>query len=477
MDEPDTYLSSQGQQDLLRILEEFALPEDGSRHDQVVYVTHSPFLINRNAAERIRVLDKGVTDEGTRVVKDVARNHYEPLRSSFGTFVAETSFIGGSNLFVEGLADQVLLAGVSSHLRAKGAPRTDVLDLNTVTIVPSGSASSVPYLVYLARGRDVTRPACVVLLDSDPPGDDAAKAIARGGPRRKELLPSEFVVRLGAWAAGASGQLHLVDGVNVAELEDLLSLPVVLTAAQNYAVKVIEMPREEAERLVEADIVSALGSKPGRLYDAVEAAFADRLGPDVHIEKIGFAKEVVAALSAARELVEPPLGFVEVELNLGQLIAELARALRKADKDEQDRRLNNRLKRTIAGFLQDHQKATTRERGRLLIEEIEAALEDSEAGDRARLAVEKIRRDFVLDEDLTRPIDAFDEFRDRIEGLRYEERLATQESQTLLPTRELIAGTDDAPAAIPLVAAPELAVTNGTAGGAAVAESEASAAT
>ena len=61
----------------------------------------------------------------------------------------------------------------------------------------------------------------------------------------------------------------------------------VLTAAQNYAVKVIEMPREEAERLVEADIVSALGSKPGRLYDAVEAAFADRLGPDVHIEKIG----------------------------------------------------------------------------------------------------------------------------------------------------------------------------------------------
>ena len=171
------------------------------------------------------------------------------------------------------------------------------------------------------------------------------------------------------------------------------------------------------------------------------------------------------------------MGFVEVERNLGQLIAELARALRKADKDEQDRRLNNRLKRTIAGFLQDHQKATTRERGRLLIEEIGAALEDSEAGDRARLAVEKIRRDFLLDEDLTRPIDAFDEFRERIEGLRYEERLAPQDSQTLLPTRELNAGTDDAPDAIPLVAAPELAVTNGKAGGAAVAESQASAAT
>jgi hypothetical protein len=32
--------------------------------------------------------------------KDVARNHYGPLRSSLGSFLAETSFIGGSNLFV-----------------------------------------------------------------------------------------------------------------------------------------------------------------------------------------------------------------------------------------------------------------------------------------------------------------------------------------------------------------------------------------
>lgn len=122
MDEPDAFLSNQGQQDLLRVLEMFSCPEDGSRQDQLVYVTHSPFLINRNAAERVRVLDKGVAEEGTRVVSDVARNHYEPLRSALGVFVAETSFIGGSNLFVEGLSDQVLLAGVNSHLLRSGAP-------------------------------------------------------------------------------------------------------------------------------------------------------------------------------------------------------------------------------------------------------------------------------------------------------------------------------------------------------------------
>lgn len=175
MDEPDAFLSSQGQQDLLRILEEFAMPEDRKREDQVLYVTHSPFLINRNASHRIRVLDKGIGDEGTRVVKDATRNHYEPLRSSLGAFVAETAFIGGSNLFVEGLADQVLLAGMSSFLRAMKASSLETLNLNEVTIVPAGSAGSVPYLVYLARGRDEVKPPCVALLDGDQQGKDAVR--------------------------------------------------------------------------------------------------------------------------------------------------------------------------------------------------------------------------------------------------------------------------------------------------------------
>ncbi|MFN9858025.1 MAG: ATP-dependent nuclease, partial [Pseudanabaena sp.] len=87
MDEPDAYLSSQAQQDLLKVFNLFANPQSGShllKPIQVIYVTHSPFLIDKNHAERIRVLQKGNEDEGTRIVKDVARNHYEPLRSSIG---------------------------------------------------------------------------------------------------------------------------------------------------------------------------------------------------------------------------------------------------------------------------------------------------------------------------------------------------------------------------------------------------------
>ena len=139
MDEPDAYLSASGQQDLLRVLEHQARPDDSDREDQVIYVTHSPFLINRNAGHRVRVVDKGARDEGTRLVKDATRNHYEPLRTSLGAFVAETAFIGGDNLFVEGISDQVLLAGMNARLLRLGTPPSQCLDLNQVTIVPPPS--------------------------------------------------------------------------------------------------------------------------------------------------------------------------------------------------------------------------------------------------------------------------------------------------------------------------------------------------
>ena len=50
MDEPDAYLSNQGQQDLLRVLNEFTVDTSTVRGGQVVFVTHSPFLIDKNRA-------------------------------------------------------------------------------------------------------------------------------------------------------------------------------------------------------------------------------------------------------------------------------------------------------------------------------------------------------------------------------------------------------------------------------------------
>jgi predicted ATP-dependent endonuclease of OLD family len=232
MDEPDAYLSSQAQQDLLKIFESFAVPTStGKDPIQVIYVTHSPFLIDKNHAERIRVLEKGASEEGTRVVKDAGRNHYEPLRSAFGAFVGETVFIGNTNLFVEGMSDQVILAGAANYIRKKSELEDETLDLNRLTIVPAGSASHIPYMVFLARGRDPEKPPIVVLLDSDTAGNDAKKALQKGGPRRKEVLPDRFILQLHDLMPG--NELYLPTG-KLSDIEDLIPIPLCVLAVKEY---------------------------------------------------------------------------------------------------------------------------------------------------------------------------------------------------------------------------------------------------
>lgn len=231
MDEPDTYLSASGQQDLLRIFDGFADPVDDSLPIQVVYVTHSPFLIDRNHAERVRVLEKGEYEEGTRLVANASRNHYEPLRSSLGAFVGETTFIGACNLMVEGVSDQILIAGMSSRLTRIGAPGPQRLDLNSLSIVPAGGAPQIPYLVYLARGRDVDRPPLIVLMDGDKEGAKVRKVLQEGGPREQVLIDPELVMLLDDEQLDdlTSSSPH-----GVKEMEDLIPLPILVRAAQLY---------------------------------------------------------------------------------------------------------------------------------------------------------------------------------------------------------------------------------------------------
>lgn len=231
MDEPDTYLSAEAQQDLMRILRDLAEDQPDRPAVQVVYVTHSPFLIDKNHAERIRVLEKGRGRDGTLVVDNAAQNHYEPLRSAFGAFVGETAFVGSANLLVEGITEQVLLAGAARAIRKAGSPENESLDLNGMVIVPCGSASHVPYMVHLVRGRDAEKPPVVVLLDSDTAGDDAVKLLKR--KPLSGLLAGDLVLQL-----GKVGQ----DVADIAEIEDLLP-PGLAAAAANLCVRELSMYR------------------------------------------------------------------------------------------------------------------------------------------------------------------------------------------------------------------------------------------
>lgn len=420
LDEPDAYLSALGQQDLLRVLEDHAHPEDADRSDQVVYVTHSPFLINRNAGHRVRVVDKGSRDEGTRLVKDVTQNHYEPLRTSLGAFVAETAFIGGDNLFMEGIADQVLIAGMNARLRRAGAAPSECLDLNQVTLVPGGT--NVPYMLYLARGRDQYKPACAVLLDSDTAGQTARTQIRKGGARGKPTISEDLIVMLGEWAVEADAEAET--GVIIEEPEDLVPTKLAVTSARRYATHFLGLTTDETKKLTEKAVKAELNADNASMWNAVDRAFEKAF--DTNIGKAGFAKELLGYVQEHQTDDEPPAGVKTLDKNFASLIKKLAETLRLARERENNSRRDQRVERVIDEFVEEHPIGCVRDKASIMLRRIDTAADDSVAGDIIRAGTAALRREFDLGTDPLERVPDYDHFIGRLKHIPVLVRLRDQ---------------------------------------------------
>lgn len=433
LDEPDAFLSSVGQQDLLRVLQDYAIPEDANMdRSQVVYVTHSPFLIDKNAPQRIRVLDKGSDDAGTRVVRDAANNRYEPLRSALGQSVSETAFIGGANLFVEGPADQILLSAATAALARRSPGGVAPLDLNKVTVVSCGGADAVPYMVYLARGRDTLKPPCVALLDSDTAGEQAYKLLLRGEVRKKKVLAGEYVVLLGKWAN--ENDISVATGVTVREPEDLLPVELARHAALNYLARFGTLDAQQASEFTIKAIEEKLAEKDGSLYEALEAAYLSAF-PEEHLEKAGLAREVSMILSTDQGKSQAVTVFLE---RFGPLLECLASKLDDAFIEEGYRRLNSRLDRAVNNFLRDFPSGIRKVDAKRVIREIDIALDDTDYTDQHRVVLMRLRREFGLEDSSKQPeVPNFDKFREEIKALGNADRAAYQDDATKDPLNQV----------------------------------------
>lgn len=432
LDEPDAFLSSVGQQDLLRVLTDYSRPEDGGIGGQVVYVTHSPFLIDKNHPHRIRVLDKGSRDEGTRVVKDAANNRYEPLRSSLGAYMAETAFIGGRNLFVEGPADQILFTGISAGIARSGNLAHFSLDLNEVTVVACGGADAVPYMAYLARGRDSVKPPCVALVDGDESGKNAEKVLKRGEARKKRILQDEFIVRVDNWYAQSG--LDVEDGVEVQEPEDLVPIGLMRRAALNYLGRFRTLEQSDLDAFTEASIRSALPEHNGSLWSATEALYEIAFDGE-HIEKAGLAREIVATLD--RTGLESQLDVLMTRFSA--LFSFLTLKLDKAAADEESDRTSDRFVRAIRNFESNHPRGISRNAARRLLRELRNAVTSSPLEDTLIPKLISIERDFQIDDPAIQHIQDFDGFADSIRALEPAERLSYQDDARRDPVAQVLA--------------------------------------
>jgi len=152
LDEPGLALHGTAQGDLLRYIEAELKP-----HHQVIYTTHSPFMVDPTHFDRVRIVeDKSVEMEdvevsqipGTKIYTDVlevSEGSLFPLQGALGYDLSQTLFVGPNSLIVEGVSDLLYLQTVSALLESQGRVGLD----SEWTITPVGGADKVPTFAAL----------------------------------------------------------------------------------------------------------------------------------------------------------------------------------------------------------------------------------------------------------------------------------------------------------------------------------------
>ena len=151
LDEPGLSLHGRAQIDLLDYFE-----SDLIEH-QIIYTTHSPFMVNPKKFERVRIVQDLSIDkkkklprnqDGTKVLADVfsaTADSLFPLQGALGYEIQQTLFIGPNSLVVEGPSDMLFLRAMSAQLKRN--ERTGLSDRWVIT--PVGGSGKVPAFISL----------------------------------------------------------------------------------------------------------------------------------------------------------------------------------------------------------------------------------------------------------------------------------------------------------------------------------------
>jgi predicted ATP-dependent endonuclease of OLD family len=195
LDEPGLGLHARAQKDFLRFIEDRLSPKC-----QVIYSTHSPFLVQPDHLERARLVEDKGRDIGSRITSDVLATDKDtlfPLQGALGYDLAQHLFVAPHNLVLEGTSDYTYLILLSSYLKEK--QREGLHD--KWSLVPVGGADLVPsFVALLGNHLEVT-----VLLDSRKEGNQRLTKLADQG-----ILAKNRIIGIGE-----------ITGTKCADIEDL----------------------------------------------------------------------------------------------------------------------------------------------------------------------------------------------------------------------------------------------------------------
>lgn len=275
LDEPGLHLHPTAQQELITFFEKLA------EKNQLVYTTHSPFLIDGDNIQRVRPVTEDdfghshVSVEGWP--KD--RETIFPLQAAAGYAMVKGLFQHKRNVLVEGMSDYYYLHALSHQCR--NAKRVSLPE--DIYITPCGGTKMVSQIASLFLGQDV-RP--IVLLD----GDDAGRV------RRDALLKELYL-------AHGSAILMLDDALgrsgDEVEIEDILGESIIMDAIKSVINKQLVLNDDDRKKgSLPKQIKSSATRKSIELPDGWKAAVAAKIVSDIAEGKITFDTNILDSASS-----------------------------------------------------------------------------------------------------------------------------------------------------------------------------------
>lgn len=237
LDEPGLSLHATAQADLLRYIEDELAP-----HHQVIYTTHSPFMIDAAHIERCRTVEDK-QEEGTKITADVLRAGQEtmfPLLAAIGVDLAQTLLIGPHQLLVEGPSDLLYLAVLSEAVRTRTEDPSAGLDPRW-SVVPAGGIEKMPAFISLFTGSNLN---IAAMIDVAAKGNQRIDDIISKG-----LIEHSAIVRLTEFT-----------GTREADIEDLFDRAWYLQLLEESAVGTIT-PESLNQGRIMVQIERLLGQK------------------------------------------------------------------------------------------------------------------------------------------------------------------------------------------------------------------------
>jgi len=193
LDEPGMSLHARAQQDLLRLIDERLAP-----HHQVIYTTHSPFMVTPDKFNRVRTVidhEKG----GSKVSADIFQaddDTVSPLLTAMGIEMTHTLFIGEHTLLLEGPSDLIYLDVLSDLTESRQLTGLDPRWVKT----PIGGSGKLSTFVTLLGANKLH---VAVLIDSSTKDTGAVKRLRDNGQ-----LASKGLVEISEFTGGGDADIE-----------------------------------------------------------------------------------------------------------------------------------------------------------------------------------------------------------------------------------------------------------------------------